>query len=531
MTEKKYRSIVVGGGIAGLTSAAYLAREGHSVLLIEKNKECGGLVNSFSHNGFHFDAGIRALENAGIIFPMLNELGIKLNVVKSPVTVGVENEILNINDIGSLTEYSNMLKRLYPGSEAETDQMIKVIRRVMKLMDVLYGVDNPNFKDLNNDRRYLFKELLPWLPKFLLTIGKINRMNVPVEPFLDRIIKNRSLRDIISQHFFRNTPAFFALSYFSLYLDYFYPIGGVGRLAEELGKKFIEWGGELIRETTIKKVEAYQKKITDCNDVDYLYQNLVWAADLKTFYRITSTDGYSGNIRGKFEKTRNLLMKKRGGDSVFTLFVEVDEPSESFGKIAHGHFFYSPSRKGLGETRWGELDGITSEPGEPEKSRIIDWLDKFLTFNTFEISIPALKDPEMAPAGKTGIIISILADYDLFKKIDDAGWHEEFVKEMEERIIRIIGDSIYPVLRDKVTDRFSFSPLNYAKRVGTSEGAITGWSFREQVPVINKILAANSAVETPIPSIYQAGQWTYSPAGVPMSILTGKLAAQRILKA
>ena len=114
---------------------------------------------------------------------------------------------------------------------------------------------------------------------------------------------------------------------------------------------------------------------------------------------------------------------------------------------------------------------------------------------------------------------------------DDAGWHEEFVKEMEERIIRIIGDSIYPVLRDKVTDRFSFSPLNYAKRVGTSEGAITGWSFREQVPVINKILAANSAVETPIPSIYQAGQWTYSPAGVPMSILTGKLAAQRILKA
>ena len=51
MEEVKYQSIVVGGGIAGLTCAAFLAKKGHRVLLIEKNKECGGLVNSFSHNG------------------------------------------------------------------------------------------------------------------------------------------------------------------------------------------------------------------------------------------------------------------------------------------------------------------------------------------------------------------------------------------------------------------------------------------------------------------------------------------------
>ena len=69
MLENKYNTIVVGGGIAGLTSAVYLARAGQKVLLIEKNKECGGLVNSFTHNGFHFEAGVRALEDAGIISP------------------------------------------------------------------------------------------------------------------------------------------------------------------------------------------------------------------------------------------------------------------------------------------------------------------------------------------------------------------------------------------------------------------------------------------------------------------------------
>ena len=206
MTENKYHSIVVGGGIAGLTCAAYLAKEGRQVLLIEKNSECGGLVNSFSHNGFKFDAGIRALENAGIIFPMLNELDIKLDVVKSPVTVGVEKEILNIQDVNSLTEYGNLLKSLYPESEAETNCIINTIRKVMKHMYVLYGIENPNFKNMIGDRTYLFRELLPWLPKFLLTTRKINRMNVPVEQYLEKILKNPSLRDIISQHFFRNTP-------------------------------------------------------------------------------------------------------------------------------------------------------------------------------------------------------------------------------------------------------------------------------------------------------------------------------------
>jgi phytoene dehydrogenase-like protein len=529
MAEKNYHSIVVGGGMAGLTCAATLAKEGQSVVLIEKNRECGGLVNSFSHNGFKFDAGIRALENAGIIFPMLNELGIKLDIVKSHVSVGVEKEILNIEGIKSLNEYRNLLKRLYPESEAETDNIIKIITKVMKHMDVLYGIDNPYFKDLSRDRTWLFKELLPWLPKFLFTIGKINRMNVPVEPFLEKKIKNHSLRDIISQHFFRNTPAFFALSYFSLYLDYFYPKGGVGKLAEAVENKFLEWGGEVIRETTIERVLAFEKRVTDQNNVAYSYQNLIWAADLKTYYRITSTDGLPGKICTKFEKVKSLLLEKRGGDSVFTIFLEVDEPIESFKRIANGHFFYSPSRKGLGETKWSEVNTILSAPGKPDRSQILSWLDKFLTLNTYEISVPALKDPDLAPEGKTGLIVSILADYDLFKMIAEAGWYEEFITEFEERIIKVLADSVYPVLKDKVTARFSFSPLSYEKRVGTSEGAITGWSFREPVPVINKIMAANRAVVTPIPSIFQAGQWTYSPAGVPMSVLTGKLAARRIL--
>ena len=83
---------------------------------------------------------------------------------------------------------------------------------------------------------------------------------------------------------------------------------------------------------------------------------------------------------------------------------------------------------------------------------------------------------------------------------------------------------------DKIIGSFSFSPLSIENRVGSSEGAITGWSFQSPVPVVNKIQISDRSVYTPIPSVFQAGQWAYSPAGVPMSILTGKLAADKVLK-
>jgi phytoene dehydrogenase-like protein len=530
MSEYSYNTIVVGGGMAGLTSAAYLSRAGQKVLLIEKNSECGGLVNSFSREGFQFDAGVRALEDAGIIFPMLKDLGIDLEVIKSPVSVGLENEILHIENLDSLFRYRDLLARFYPESEGEIDDVIKIIRKIMKHMDVLYGIENPVFKDLKHDREFIFKKLLPWLPKFIFTIRKINRMNMPVEEYLKTIVTNPSLLDIISQHFFKNTPTFFALSYFSLYLDYFYPRGGVGKLPEALKNKITELGGEIKTETKITEVLADKCLLKDQNNIRYKYDNLIWAADLKTLYKITQTDLLLPDIKTKFEESKIKMLKNRGGDSVFSLFLGVDEPLESFRKIGHGHFFYTPSKQGLGETHRKELNALLNNFEKTEKKEILTWLDKFTRLNTYEISIPGLKDPDLVPPGKTGVIISFLAEYDLFDKIQKAGWLDEFVSELENRVLRVIADSVYPMLNNKVILRFSFSPLNIEGRVGSSEGAIVGWAFERSMPVVNKIQISDRSVFTPIPSIFQAGQWAYSPAGVPMSILTGKLAADKILK-
>ena len=47
---------------------------------------------------------------------------------------------------------------------------------------------------------------------------------------------------------------------------------------------------------------------------------------------------------------------------------------------------------------------------------------------------------------------------------------------------------------------------------------------------MSQLIKVSTSVLTPVPDTYQAGQWTYSPSGLPISILTGKLAADLILK-
>jgi phytoene dehydrogenase-like protein len=70
-----------------------------------------------------------------------------------------------------------------------------------------------------------------------------------------------------------------------------------------------------------------------------------------------------------------------------------------------------------------------------------------------------------------------------------------------------------------------------AKVAGTTEGAITGWAFTNHpMPAENRLPRIMNSIKTPVPGIFQAGQWTYSPSGLPISILTGKLAADRVIK-
>jgi phytoene dehydrogenase-like protein len=69
--------IVIGGGLAGLTTAALLARGGKSVTLFEQSSsEMGGRARTLIHDGFYFNQGPHALYLADEGAKVLQELGI-----------------------------------------------------------------------------------------------------------------------------------------------------------------------------------------------------------------------------------------------------------------------------------------------------------------------------------------------------------------------------------------------------------------------------------------------------------------------
>lgn len=57
MTAPRGRAVVIGAGVAGVASAALLAREGYQVDLLEQRDEAGGRAGSWSRDGFRFDTG------------------------------------------------------------------------------------------------------------------------------------------------------------------------------------------------------------------------------------------------------------------------------------------------------------------------------------------------------------------------------------------------------------------------------------------------------------------------------------------
>ena len=59
--SKSIHVVVVGGGLAGLSSACVLAARGHRVTVVDKNDWVGGKAADQHRDGFRFDMGLTIL--------------------------------------------------------------------------------------------------------------------------------------------------------------------------------------------------------------------------------------------------------------------------------------------------------------------------------------------------------------------------------------------------------------------------------------------------------------------------------------
>lgn len=527
---KRIDAIVVGSGIAGLTAAAYLSKEKLSVLLLEKESEIGGLLGAFTVDGHVLDKGARSIIDSGIVFPMLKQLGIQMEFVPNPIKITIESKSLTLVDDSDIDKYGIMLKEIYPENSFDIDAIVSDIKYVMKTMDVLYGVENPIFLPKPYDMKYLSMTLMPWFFKFVVNLRKMSKLFDPINDFLRTRTSNESLINIITQHFFSSTPTFFALSYFTLYLQYHYPKGSTQTMVDQLKSLILAQGGKIETSKQVIHIDPQQKQMKTADGSHYSYDQIVWAADTNELYRTIDAESIrSTKLARKVKQSKELYEDKIGADSVLTVYMLVDLPSELFERITGPHCFYTLYKEGLANISLNDIQ----ENGRfvEDKQVLFDWISEYVKFNTLEISIPSLRDHTLSPPGQTGLIVSLLFDYKLVKHFEQLGLYDEFKQHITARMISQLSDGYIDSLEQHVLKTIVSTPLSIAKKTFNTQGSLTGWSFiNKPFPTEYRMIRVAKSVLTPINSIKQAGQWAFNPAGVPVSILTGKLAADAVIK-
>ncbi len=295
-------------------------------------------------------------------------------------------------------------------------------------------------------------------------------------------------------------------------------MGGTGNLAQVVTDYIQRSGGVILTGTAVTYVDANQKTVQTSDGDVYGYKKLVWAADQKALY---------SSVKAKQTKqTDNQRMLTENGtcnDSILTLFTGVDLDPSYFRDRCGAHAFYTPSSVGLSSlTEWNEAAAT--------EDSIYEWIGKYLERTTYEISCPALRDSALAPQGKTGVIISTLMDYNLVTYISNAGGYNKFKEYCTSKIINLLDEYIFKGMKENVEFAMCSTPLTIERETGNTQGAITGWAFTNGMPAENRFKKIKNSIQTPIDGIYQCGQWTFSPSGLPVSILTGKLSADAIHK-
>lgn len=527
---KQVDVVIVGAGMAGLTAAAYLTQANFKVALIEKDASCGGLLGSFFVDGHCFDKGARGIIDSGIIFPMLKQLNLHVDFVPNPVKIVIKDHDVDLIDPSSLEQYEALLSYYFPSEVDNIKRIMDDIKKVMQYMDVLYGIENPLFLPKPYSMDYLKNTLLPWMISFIPNMSKAMRMFDPVDEHLRRITSNEALISMIMQHFFEKTPAFFALSYFTLYMQYHYPQGGTKTLVDVMVNSILAHDGIIYNQTEVATLNPHLNHITTHQGHTFAYKECIWAADTTLLYKsLTDVAKLPKRISHRINQKRQRISHKKGADSILSLYLIVQTPPTTFATMFGPHSFVTPSLTGLHTVSMNEL----IQPDNSlikDKNMIFDWIKRALIVNTFEISIPSLRDPLLSPLNECTLVISTLFDFNLTKHIADCGYYEEFKVLVTDTIIDVFTPSL-PNLKAQIKKTMIASPLTIAHRTNNHEGSVTGWSFvNKPFPVHYEFLKVSQAVKTPIPHVTQAGQWTFNPAGVPVAVLTGKLAADAVIK-
>ncbi|MCX7725333.1 MAG: NAD(P)/FAD-dependent oxidoreductase [Chitinispirillaceae bacterium] len=252
---KKIDAIVIGSGLGGLTAAAFLAKAGMRVCVLEKHHKIGGYAHSFERGPFIFESGIHSvpLAQQGFIRHLLR--------------------LLNVEEVlGQVVPHKNIfdfkVENYFSSLSSNKEHLLYNLTNE-------FPSQTENLKRLFENLSFLYDKLL--LPLFNLEenfIEKDNELissfyNVSYYSYLKRFITDEKLLTILcSQWPFWGVPAegsptlFCAMALYVHVLEGSHYIKeGFSNLANALALATKKRGGEIFTSTEVKELIVEKDRV------------------------------------------------------------------------------------------------------------------------------------------------------------------------------------------------------------------------------------------------------------------------------